>query len=265
MTEAVQTLEPPTHRYKRGDVREDGKIFWSYRCNGRYQDWLSEEKFLDRKTKTKERCSNWQKENKEKYRHQQALYKENNKEKIKESSIKYYNNNKEKIRERDSKYYNSNKKRINQRKQEWVDKNRDKKRSAQNKYYQKNKCAISRNNSIVRKNRRKTDDLYALTTRVRSLTSKAFIFHGFEKKSQTCKYIGCEWEFLKKYIEQRFQEGMTWENRSEWHIDHIIPLASAKTETQLIKLFHYTNLRPLWAEENLKKWKHQNKQLELIK
>ena len=48
---------------------------------------------------------------------------------------------------------------------------------------------------------------------------------------------------------------MTWNNRSEWHIDHIIPLSSAKTEEELYKLFHYTNLQPLWAKDNLIKGK----------
>ena len=46
---------------------------------------------------------------------------------------------------------------------------------------------------------------------------------------------------------------MNWDNRSEWHIDHIVPLSSANTEEELIRLCHYTNLQPLWAEDNLKK------------
>ena len=46
---------------------------------------------------------------------------------------------------------------------------------------------------------------------------------------------------------------MNWENRNLWHVDHIIPLSSAKTEEELVKLCHYTNLQPLWAEDNLKK------------
>ncbi len=48
---------------------------------------------------------------------------------------------------------------------------------------------------------------------------------------------------------------MSWDNHTKygWHIDHIIPLASAKTEEELKSLCHYTNLQPLWAKENLSK------------
>ena len=46
---------------------------------------------------------------------------------------------------------------------------------------------------------------------------------------------------------------MSWENHGEWHIDHKKPLASAKTEEELKKLCHYTNLQPLWALDNIRK------------
>jgi hypothetical protein len=73
------------------------------------------------------------------------------------------------------------------------------------------------------------------------------------KKNKTFEIIGCSPEFLKEYIENLFIDGMSWENRNQWHIDHIIPLSSAKTEKQMYKLCHYTNLQPLWVEDNLKK------------
>ena len=51
----------------------------------------------------------------------------------------------------------------------------------------------------------------------------------------------------------KFTTGMSWENRNEWHIDHKIPLSSAKTEEEIYELCHYTNLQPLWAFDNLSK------------
>lgn len=78
----------------------------------------------------------------------------------------------------------------------------------------------------------------------------------FEYKSKhTEELLGISIKELKKYLERMFKEGMTWENYGQWHIDHIIPLSSfdlTKTEEQE-KAFHYTNLQPLWAKENLQK------------
>jgi hypothetical protein len=61
---------------------------------------------------------------------------------------------------------------------------------------------------------------------------------------------------LKKYIESKFKEGMSWDNYGVygWHLDHIIPLSSAKNEEELKSLCHYTNLQPLWAFDNLSKF-----------
>ena len=73
--------------------------------------------------------------------------------------------------------------------------------------------------------------------------------------------VGCTPEFLKEYLEKQFyprlitSEVMTWKNHGfyGWHIDHIIPLDRAKTLEDIEKLCHYTNLQPLWMEENIKK------------
>jgi hypothetical protein len=70
--------------------------------------------------------------------------------------------------------------------------------------------------------------------------------------------LGAEWGVVKSYFENRFLEGMTWDNHTVngWHIDHIMPLDSAKTKEEYIKLWHYTNLQPLWSKDNRIKWKH---------
>ena len=56
---------------------------------------------------------------------------------------------------------------------------------------------------------------------------------------------------LKDFVISQFKNGMSWDNHGDWHIDHIIPLSLATTEEEMIKLCHYTNLQPLWAEDNL--------------
>ena len=77
---------------------------------------------------------------------------------------------------------------------------------------------------------------------------------GVRKTNKTFDIVGCSPEFLKEYIENKFTEGMSWVLMGKHiHIDHIIPLSSAKTEEDVYKLCHYTNLQPLWAEDNLKK------------
>jgi hypothetical protein len=62
---------------------------------------------------------------------------------------------------------------------------------------------------------------------------------------RTEELLGGTFEEIKIHFESLFTEGMSWDNRSEWHIDHIIPLSSGKTEEEMIKLCHYTNLQPL--------------------
>ena len=75
------------------------------------------------------------------------------------------------------------------------------------------------------------------------------------KNKKTEEILGCDYMFIKDYLETKFTEGMSWENYGKWHIDHIIPLFSAKTDEEIYKLCHYTNLQPLWGEDNLKKGK----------
>ena len=75
------------------------------------------------------------------------------------------------------------------------------------------------------------------------------------KSCKTMELTGCSLEDLTKHLESKFTEGMTWENYGQWHIDHIRPCASFNLEDpeEQKKCFHWTNLQPLWAADNLKK------------
>ena len=77
-----------------------------------------------------------------------------------------------------------------------------------------------------------------------------------QKKGHTLELLGCPVEYLKFYLETQFKNGMTWDNYgSEWHIDHIIPCSffdlSDSTEQKIA--YHYGNLQPLFAGDNLEK------------
>jgi len=107
--------------------------------------------------------------------------------------------------------------------------------------------------------RRKNDINFKIRCNLSSRTWSAVKEVG--KADLTLNLLGCTIAELKKYLELKFKSGMKWNNYGKWHIDHIKPCAkfdlSDPAEQQ--KCFHYTNLQPLWATENLKKsHKYQN-------
>jgi hypothetical protein len=144
----------------------------------------------------------------------------------------------------------------------WYDKNRKKRNEYRSNYYQKNREKILEQNKkqneinkINRKKRYNENPLFKLKHILSCRLRDTLKFKGLEKNKTHNNVIGCTPEFLKEHIEKQFKEGMNWDNYGfyGWHIDHIIPLSSAKTEEEIYKLCHHTNLQPLWAKENLSK------------
>lgn len=98
---------------------------------------------------------------------------------------------------------------------------------------------------------------YNMAHRLRNRILSALKNGKGTKSATLLELLGCSFEFLKQYIEKQFTEGMTWQKYLDGsiEIDHIKPCCSfdlSKHEQQKI-CFHYTNLQPMWSEDNRKK------------
>lgn len=102
-----------------------------------------------------------------------------------------------------------------------------------------------------RKERYNKDQLFRLGVILRSRVSNMF------KTGSAVKDLGCSLSEFKIYIESKWKPGMNWNNYGlhGWHIDHIIPLSKVDlTDSEKFRqVCHFTNLQPLWSNENLAK------------
>ena len=101
----------------------------------------------------------------------------------------------------------------------------------------------------------KSDPIFKIGKNIRNRLNEFFKIQRLTKRNKTFIMVGCTPKFLKQHLEKQFKPGMTWKNHSlhGWHVDHRIPLSSAKTIEEAEKLAHYTNLQPMWATDNIKK------------
>jgi hypothetical protein len=171
-------------------------------------------------------------------------------------------------------------KKYNHRRRKWNDEHKDKKIEYNKKY--REKPGIKEKQQILtkqwkeknkehykeyciqyrkeyRKNKTKNDPLFKLEDNIRSSIYNAFKYKNISKSSKTREILGCSFEELKQHLESQFEPWMNWNNRGNhsvsgqkisWDIDHIVPLSSAKTEDDIVKLNHYTNLQPICSYYN---------------
>lgn len=167
-------------------------------------------------------------------------YRKENKEKISIAAKKSREQNKEKIKKQRRLYRENNKEVIALRKKE----------------YRKNNIEeIRKRKRVYESAKIQNDSTYKLKKNLKRRVLIAIQKQYGEKAYKTMDLLGCSIEKARKHLETQFTDGMSWENQGTWHIDHIIPCASfdlTDPEEQK-KCFHYTNLQPLWAEDNLKK------------
>jgi hypothetical protein len=237
---------------------------------------------LSQKEKSNARSRAYYEKNKEKIREYNQLYREANKEKIKEHNNIYNKANREKINERakkyrklsstpkkkkvydtpeykkayDKAYREANKEKIKQREKAYREANKEKIHERDRAYAKANKEKIrayhQANREKIKEAKRiryKNEPLYKAKAILRCCVSHAFKRIKQCRPANTQSLLGCTWEEAKAHFESLFQEGMSWENHGEWHIDHVRPVASfAQDELHLMN--HISNLQPLWAKDN---------------
>lgn len=105
------------------------------------------------------------------------------------------------------------------------------------------------------RDRRKTDIQFRLKCNLRKRLSWLVSKTITGKTTQTLDLLGCSLEFFLNHLKERFKDGMSFENYGAWHIDHIKPCNKfdLEKESERRKCFHYTNMQPLWANENREK------------
>ncbi|HEY0090274.1 MAG TPA: hypothetical protein VGB37_15605 [Candidatus Lokiarchaeia archaeon] len=174
----------------------------------------------------------------------------------------YYNNNKIKIIKRTSLYAKTHPEINKKAGKKWLQKNRDLKNKKTRDWYLKNKEKKIKTTMLWIKKKRNTDVIYRIIDNQRNRLN--MVLKNNHEHFSFLELVGCTKLQFKKHIESLFKNGMNWNNHNlkGWHLDHIKSVSSFKLgkiknknglNKKIKECFHYTNLQPLWANENLKK------------
>jgi hypothetical protein len=161
------------------------------------------------------------------------LWKLNNRNKIKEYRKSYYDNNREQQITYSINYTKNNPKAKEYQKN--YNKNNPKRKEYQKEYKKYHKL--------------KNPHIYAWRLTLSNVLKRFDI----KKNNKTIKLLGYSAYDLKEHLESKFLEGMSWDNRNEWHIDHIKPVSSFDKNEKMSVVNSLENLQPLWAKDNLSK------------
>lgn len=184
---------------------------------------------------------------------------------------KYKDKNPERYKENSRNYYQKNKKRIKRKAKDWKLENKERSKALAKQHYDKNKekykekarewskSNIEKRREISRnywkRLRGERPEVYSVVTCSRKMIGRVMASTGKKKRGKTFDLLGYNKQQFIERIESQFTDGMTWENYGDWHIDHIIPISElvACGVKEPSKINCLSNLRPLWAKDNLKK------------
>jgi hypothetical protein len=167
------------------------------------------------------------------------------------SSAQYYKSHKKEVAAICKQYHEVHKEQIVAYQKQWQKTHKEQKAATDKQYRETHK----EQRNLRQKERKLTDINYKMSCDIRRRMSIAV--HGGFKAGSAVRDCGCSMDFLRQYLESKFDLTMTWDNYGKygWHIDHITPLVAFNlaNREQFLTAVHYTNLQPLWWTENLSK------------
>lgn len=253
------SVEKPFSDFNKGKDKY-GLHVW---CRACYKKWAAEH-YKNNKDKVSEAHRRYRLEHLEECRQRQRDYsaREDVKNRARERNAK----NREKIREYQREYRAKNINRIRAKQREYYYKNKDKIKKWRDKYRDSHKEQIKEAGKRYRENNRHkinkshverlhNDPIYKMKAQARNMVRYAFRSKGHHKESRTKDIVGCNLDFLCDYLLSTWKKnyGRDWDGEP-YHIDHIIPLATANTKEDIQRLCHYTNLQLLTPKDNRDKW-----------
>lgn len=271
---------------KQGDVREDGAVFLGYRLRSRtrkkdvktpvksslYPEFLKAGARIVREVWATQDKLEIEKERKRdqaiKRYHEHGKHDLKRKERQRKYQKEYWENaSPEAKKERNRKsreWQRANPEKTKAFQKAWKEKNPDKVAAYydnydRNEYYRKNAEKIKKD----RRDRYHSDPAFKMIIVQRNRIKRFLAMTNIKQLSKTDKLLGCSPQELIDHLKSQFKPGMTLENhgkgKGKWNVDHIIPLDFFKKKFDLTdlevqqKAFHYTNLQPMWADENISK------------
>lgn len=233
---------------------EDGLRFECKKCNAQYSKRYRQEHEEELVEKRKQYCQDHKKEAAEygkQYRqdHEERLLKQkrqywlDNKKRLLKRNRQHWLDNREKILEKAKQYYHKNKEKITERGKQWIQKNKERHRKNQREWMNQ---------------KHREDPKFRLNQIMRTAIYQSLKEQNISKNGRRWEsLVNFTLEELMAHLEGLFQDGMTWENQGEWHLDHIKPISLfdfENTEDSGFKeCWSLNNLQPLWAEDNIRK------------
>ena len=177
-------------------------------------------------------------------------YYEKNRDKVKQRVKEYREENIEDVKKRVKSNYEENRESLLEYKRNYHKTYKDRQKELTSKWREENRERIREYGREYISDKRLNDVLFKIKDRISGLIRSSIVSKGYKKLHRTEEILGCTIVEFKEYIEDKFVEGMSWENHGEWHLDHKRPVSWGKDEDEVYKLNHHTNFQPLWKTEN---------------